>query len=360
MSGSTRRRRCVPCSSSRSATGRRTSWSTATTASASRRTTAPSRRWRAARERSGWPRGPGRDRDAQPSRVGRGVLVGARRGRRRRAAQRLVDRRRARLRPLGLGRQGAVLRHRALARLERPHAEALGVAHRRRRRRCRGASHRPPASPARAPERRTRARVPDLLGDVAADAVPPEVEVDPDDDATIFYTSGTTGRPKGAVGHAPQRLHEPHEPLLHRPARPAALRGPAAPSSSQNSFLLSVPLFHATGCLASMVVNTAAGGKLVMMHHFDPERALELIEREQITVFGGVPTMALQILDSPDFASGHLLGALGLLRRRARAARAREADQGGVPRRPARQRLRAHRDLGGDLDEHRARLRRAA
>jgi long-chain acyl-CoA synthetase len=52
-----------------------------------------------------------------------------------------------------------------------------------------------------------------------------------------------------------------------------------------------------------MVVNTAAGGKLVMMHHFDPERALELIEREQITVFGGVPTMALQILDSPSFAS---------------------------------------------------------
>ena len=93
-----------------------------------------------------------------------------------------------------------------------------------------------------------------------------------------------------------------------------------AVEASQNSFLLSVPLFHATGCLASMVVNTAAGGKLVMMHHFDAERALELIERERITTFGGVPTMALQILDSPSFAtSRHLLGALGLLRRRARA-----------------------------------------
>ena len=69
----------------------------------------------------------------------------------------------------------------------------------------------------------------------------------------------------------------------------------------QNANLLSVPLFHATGCHALLVTNTAAGGKLVMMHHFDPERALELIERERITVFGGVPAMVMQVLDSPDF-----------------------------------------------------------
>ena len=50
------------------------------------------------------------------------------------------------------------------------------------------------------------------------------------------------------------------------------------------------------------MTNTAAGGKLVMMHHFDPERALELIERERITVFGGVPAMVMQVIDSPDFA----------------------------------------------------------
>jgi long-chain acyl-CoA synthetase len=39
-----------------------------------------------------------------------------------------------------------------------------------------------------------------------------------------------------------------------------------------------------------------------MMHHFDPERALELIERERVTVFGGVPAMVMQVIDSPDFA----------------------------------------------------------
>jgi long-chain acyl-CoA synthetase len=144
----------------------------------------------------------------------------------------------------------------------------------------------------------------DVLGQVADDATPPTVEVDPDDDATIFYTSGTTGRPKGAVGthrNACTNLMN----LFFIGARAQLRFGDpaAAPSAVQNSFLLSVPLFHATGCLASMVVNAAAGGKLVLMHHFDAERALELIEREQITTFGGVPTMALQILDSPDFAS---------------------------------------------------------
>ena len=75
-----------------------------------------------------------------------------------------------------------------------------------------------------------------------------------------------------------------------------------AGSGTQNANLLSVPLFHATGCHALLVTNTAAGGKLVMMHHFDPERALELIERERITIFGGVPAMVMQVIDSPDFA----------------------------------------------------------
>jgi long-chain acyl-CoA synthetase len=72
---------------------------------------------------------------------------------------------------------------------------------------------------------------------------------------------------------------------------------------AQPASLLSVPLFHATGCHSIMVSNLAAGGKLVMMHHFDPERALELIERERIVTFGGVPAMVMQVLDSPNFAT---------------------------------------------------------
>jgi long-chain acyl-CoA synthetase len=75
--------------------------------------------------------------------------------------------------------------------------------------------------------------------------------------------------------------------------------GPA----EQTSGLLNIPFFHATGCHAFMIPATAAGNKIVMMHHFDSRRALELIESERITGIGGVPTIAMQILDDPAFAT---------------------------------------------------------
>ena len=143
----------------------------------------------------------------------------------------------------------------------------------------------------------------DVLGDVPAEVELPEVSVDTDDDATIFYTSGTTGRPKGALGTHRNICTNPVS-LYYVNAR-SSLRsgsGPAAPGDGlQNAYLLSVPLFHATGCHSILVGNLLAGGKLVMMHRWDAGRALELIERERITTFGGVPTMVLQVLDHPDF-----------------------------------------------------------
>ena len=141
-----------------------------------------------------------------------------------------------------------------------------------------------------------------FVGQVADDAQPPDHRRQPDDDATIFYTSGTTGRPKGAVGS--HRNACTNLMSLFFLSTRNTMRFGSGPQDDKypNSYLLSVPLFHATGCHATMITNVAAGGKLVMMHHFDPERALELIERERITSFGGVPTMVMQILDSPDFA----------------------------------------------------------
>jgi long-chain acyl-CoA synthetase len=145
----------------------------------------------------------------------------------------------------------------------------------------------------------------EFLGVVPEDATPPDVQVEPDDDATIFYTSGTTGRPKGAVGTHRNTCSNLMN-LMFSGAR-AMLRSGATlaappPSTGQPSSLLSVPLFHATGCHAVMITSLAFGSKLVMMHHFDPERALALIERERINSFGGVPTIVMQILDSPAFS----------------------------------------------------------
>jgi long-chain acyl-CoA synthetase len=144
-----------------------------------------------------------------------------------------------------------------------------------------------------------------LLGEVDDAATPPDVTIEPEDDATIFYTSGTTGRPKGAVG-THRNMGTNLMSLFFINTRGSTRFGTAAledtGTRTQPAFLLSVPLFHATGCHSVMVSNLAAGGKIIMMHHFDAERALELIERERIGTFGGVPAMVMQVLDSPNFS----------------------------------------------------------
>jgi long-chain acyl-CoA synthetase len=152
-------------------------------------------------------------------------------------------------------------------------------------------------------------RFEELVDAARPDAKPPELALDPEDDATIFYTSGTTGRPKGALG-THRNICSNLTSLAFAQVRGALRSGLALPSAgegqAQSAQLLSVPFFHATGCHSILVVNTAFGGKLVMMHKWDPERALELIERERITSFGGVPAMVWQVLESPSFSKRDL------------------------------------------------------
>ena len=143
----------------------------------------------------------------------------------------------------------------------------------------------------------------------------PDVDIHPDDDATIFYTSGTTGKPKGALGS--QRNFTTNMMSLGFSGARSMMRTMAARAESgdatppparqnndrpvQNAQLLSVPFFHATGCHSTLQGATVGGSKLVLMHKWNPERALELIERERVTSFGGVPAMVWQVLQSPDF-----------------------------------------------------------
>jgi long-chain acyl-CoA synthetase len=142
----------------------------------------------------------------------------------------------------------------------------------------------------------------EFLGEIDH-STPPDLDLLADDDATMFYTSGTTGHPKGAVGS--------HRNIItnfmnlsfsvHRSALRAGVTPEPTVPAAQNIGLLNVPFFHATGCYAVLVPSTASGSKIILMHHFDAGRALEIIERERVSMIGGVPTIAMQIIDHPDF-----------------------------------------------------------
>ncbi len=130
----------------------------------------------------------------------------------------------------------------------------------------------------------------------------PDVAVHEDDLLAILYTSGTTGKPKGATITHRQALANLQN--LACLGGIAAAQGAAAPRSElQTAYLLVVPLFHVTGALATMVPGYASGGKLVLMPpgKFDADEAMAVIEREQVTNIGGVPTVMWRIVEAESF-----------------------------------------------------------
>jgi len=132
----------------------------------------------------------------------------------------------------------------------------------------------------------------------------PDVPLDPDGDVAIFYTSGTTGKPKGAI-ITHRNIISNIVNALSAQARSFLRRGEMPPMPDptlpRKATLLSVPFFHATGCFAVMIPAMAAGSKLVLQRKWDADQALGLIERERINSAGGVPTIAWQIVEHPRF-----------------------------------------------------------
>jgi steroid-24-oyl-CoA synthetase len=132
----------------------------------------------------------------------------------------------------------------------------------------------------------------------------PDVAVAEDDLLAILYTSGTTGKPKGATITHRQALANLQNMMCL--AAIAAGQGAAAPRANvQAAYLLVVPLFHVTGALSTMVPAYASGAKLVLMPpgRFDPDAAMAVIERERITSIGGVPTVMWRIVEAESFGN---------------------------------------------------------
>jgi len=124
----------------------------------------------------------------------------------------------------------------------------------------------------------------------------PDVVIGPDDYSTIMYTSGTTGRPKGALA-----THRNHVTNLTNSflggavsARLAGVTPPANPPQAVS--LQTFPFFHIGG-LSGLYVMSAMGAKLALMYKWQPDQALELVQRERVSSIAGVPTVVRQLLE---------------------------------------------------------------
>jgi long-chain acyl-CoA synthetase len=121
-------------------------------------------------------------------------------------------------------------------------------------------------------------------------AKPPKVGVNPKKDlAALQYTGGTTGTAKGAM--------LTHLNLLSNALAFAAwIKG----ATAEETFLTALPLFHIYGMTTSMSVPICLAAKMVLLPRFDPQMALESIQRHRVTVFCGVPTMYSVLLANPE------------------------------------------------------------
>jgi len=137
----------------------------------------------------------------------------------------------------------------------------------------------------------------------------PDAEIDPDSDACIFYTSGTTGQPKGAQLTHRGCVNNVFSLAFANLCQGAALaraRGPEAAAEggeapAQIAALIATPLFHVTANNCVAQASTLAGGKLVHMYKWDAGEALSLVEDERLTLLSGVPMMVRELLAHPDF-----------------------------------------------------------
>ena len=140
----------------------------------------------------------------------------------------------------------------------------------------------------------------------------PEVNINPEDDAVILYTSGSTGHPKGAVSTHRAVIHAIISWELDRYCGLARLQEKVPPDIDSQfipSILMAVPLFHVSGSHVGMLSYLRNGGKMVLMYRWDVGKAMDIIESNQITQFTAVPTMTGDLVQAARL-SGRKLSSL--------------------------------------------------
>jgi long-chain acyl-CoA synthetase len=133
----------------------------------------------------------------------------------------------------------------------------------------------------------------------------PAATIDEGDPAVIFYTSGTTGKPKGAISTHRSMIANLQNTVYNAMAgamlSTSTSRSDPNGASGQSSGLLTSPLFHVSGCHSNLVVGLMGGLKLVIpVGKFEPEKVMQLIQNERITVWATVPTMVWRVVEHPD------------------------------------------------------------
>lgn len=144
-----------------------------------------------------------------------------------------------------------------------------------------------------------------FLGGYAGNA-PESVTIAPDDLAMIMYTSGTSGKPKGAAStHRAvcQAIYNMECSGIAAAMTNGELIGAMLESGYEPTSLLAVPLFHVSGCHAQFFTNLRGGRRIVMMYKWDVEQALDYVEQERVTAIAAAPAMVMDLLESPRFAT---------------------------------------------------------
>ena len=119
----------------------------------------------------------------------------------------------------------------------------------------------------------------------------------PDDDASIMYTSGSTGQPKGAVSTHRAIITTLMTWVLSGVATQVYQGTFGQEAKHQLAVLATLPLFHVTGCHGQLLCSIIMGRKLVLLRSWVPEQAAKLIEQEHVTNFSGVPTMSMELMN---------------------------------------------------------------